>query len=216
MKKQIIVGMLTNILSGLWLCGENMTGFRGNNRQGIFAGSGLLKAWPEGGLEPLWVYSELGAGWGSPTIVDDRIFITGSDPANPKMEMLTCLNAKGEKQWSVQRRSLGKIYLRCPYHTDLRAWRKSRGRASFVITGAGVLVCVAEKTAGLPGSRMSLRTIRGNRHLGLCGICCAADGKSLPALAETKPAWWLLTRKPESRLGGASIAGSHWLCFPVF
>jgi outer membrane protein assembly factor BamB len=179
MKKQIIVGMLTILLSGLWLCGENMTGFRGNNRQGIFAGSGLLKAWPEGGLEPLWVYSELGAGWGSPTIVDDRIFITGSDPANPKMEMLTCLNAKGEKQWSVQ---------------TAEAWAKSYSGARttptyvpgenhgeghlFVITGAGVLVCVAEKDGRVAWKQNVAQDYQGQPGTwGYAESVAAADGK---------------------------------------
>ena len=179
MTKRIVVGMLAVLLSGLWIRGEDVTGFRGKNQQGIFAGSGLLKTWPEAGLEPLWVYSELGAGWGSPVIADKRIFISGSDPADPKMELLTCLNAKGEKKWSVQTaEAWAKSY---PGARATPAYVPGENRREghlFVMTGGGVLVCVAEKDGRVVWKQNVAQDYQGKPgSWGYAECVTVADGK---------------------------------------
>ena len=67
--KQVIgVSGLACLLTGT-LQAADVYRFRGENAQGKFNETGLLKQWPEGGLEPKWTYTELGAGWGSVRIV---------------------------------------------------------------------------------------------------------------------------------------------------
>jgi outer membrane protein assembly factor BamB len=52
--------------------------FRGPNRNGKSAETGLLKKWPEGGPELLWsVEEKLGIGFSSVTVVDGLIYTTG-------------------------------------------------------------------------------------------------------------------------------------------
>ncbi|MDR2233463.1 MAG: PQQ-binding-like beta-propeller repeat protein [Tannerella sp.] len=51
--------------------------WRGENRDGIYNESGLLKIWPENGPELLWSYEELGAGFTSPAISNEKLYITG-------------------------------------------------------------------------------------------------------------------------------------------
>jgi outer membrane protein assembly factor BamB len=52
--------------------------FRGPNRNGKSAETGLLKKWPEGGPELLWsVEDKLGIGFSSVTVVDGLIYTTG-------------------------------------------------------------------------------------------------------------------------------------------
>jgi outer membrane protein assembly factor BamB len=52
--------------------------WRGTNRTGSYNESNLLKAWPENGPSLLWETNQLGTGYGSPTVTNDKIFITGT------------------------------------------------------------------------------------------------------------------------------------------
>ena len=51
--------------------------WRGEGRDGVYHETGLLQSWAEGGPELLWSYEGLGAGFSSPAIANDRLFITG-------------------------------------------------------------------------------------------------------------------------------------------
>ena len=56
--------------------------FRGPNRDGQFPATGLLKEWPEGGPPVAWVARGIGAGYASPSIVGDTIYVPGTLPGN--------------------------------------------------------------------------------------------------------------------------------------
>ena len=63
-------------------CSSNNTAdenaqWRGENRDGVYNETGLLKSWPEGGPELLWFYEGLGAGFTAPAVANDRVYITG-------------------------------------------------------------------------------------------------------------------------------------------
>jgi hypothetical protein len=51
--------------------------FRGPNRDGKSAETGLLKKWPEGGPELLWSVEGLGIGFSSVAVVDGYVYTTG-------------------------------------------------------------------------------------------------------------------------------------------
>ena len=48
-----------------------------NDRTGIYDETGLMKAWPADGPELCWHYDGLGRGYSSPTIDNDKMFVTG-------------------------------------------------------------------------------------------------------------------------------------------
>lgn len=52
-------------------------GFRGPNRDGICAETGLLKEWPEGGPKLLWKLERLGRGFSTVSIAAGRLFTMG-------------------------------------------------------------------------------------------------------------------------------------------
>ncbi|MCL2120236.1 MAG: PQQ-binding-like beta-propeller repeat protein [Planctomycetaceae bacterium] len=81
------------------LFAEDVFRFRGDNSQGKYNESGLLNRWPEEGLKPKWVNSELGEGWGSVIKVKDRLYLTGLDADDPKRESVICLDLDGTKLW---------------------------------------------------------------------------------------------------------------------
>ncbi|MDR0436674.1 MAG: PQQ-binding-like beta-propeller repeat protein [Bacteroidales bacterium] len=57
---------------------ENITSqWRGDNRDGIYNETGLLKKWAADGPELLWFRDELGDGYSSPAIANGKIYVTG-------------------------------------------------------------------------------------------------------------------------------------------
>ncbi|WP_321372627.1 PQQ-binding-like beta-propeller repeat protein [uncultured Draconibacterium sp.] len=85
----------------LFSCSSNKTEiyqWRGEDRKGIFDEQNLLKEWPEAGPDELWYVEGIGDGYGSPTITDNEIFITG---AIDSTATLFCIDLNGEIKWQV-------------------------------------------------------------------------------------------------------------------
>jgi outer membrane protein assembly factor BamB len=57
--------------------GQVISQWRGPNRDGIYPETNLLKLWPENGPQLLWSVEEIGAGYSSPVIAGDKLFING-------------------------------------------------------------------------------------------------------------------------------------------
>jgi outer membrane protein assembly factor BamB len=74
-------------------------GFLGPNRDGNSSAEGLLKQWPENGPTLLWKVENVGPGWSSMAVVDDRIYTTGNEGDS---QMLICLDLEGNEQWRVE------------------------------------------------------------------------------------------------------------------
>lgn len=70
--------------------------WRGENRQGIFPEENLLKTWTEDGPNEIWFLDGIGNGYGTPTITDSEIFITGEIHS---IATLFCINFEGEILW---------------------------------------------------------------------------------------------------------------------
>jgi outer membrane protein assembly factor BamB len=65
------------IFSGAAASAADWPGFRGPNRDGICTETGLLKAWPKDGPKKVWTATNLGLGFGTPSIADGKIFGIG-------------------------------------------------------------------------------------------------------------------------------------------
>ena len=98
MNKTLLAAAL--VIGGATLLAGDVLRFRGENSQGRFEETGLMKAWPQEGLTPKWTYTGLGEGWSSPIKVGNRLYITGSD-MNEKKEMVVCLDPDGKKVWQT-------------------------------------------------------------------------------------------------------------------
>ncbi|WP_297092184.1 PQQ-binding-like beta-propeller repeat protein [uncultured Draconibacterium sp.] len=72
--------------------------WRGENRLGIFPENNLLKIWPEDGPTELWYTENIGDGYGTPTVTETEIFITG---AIDSMATLFCIDLSGVIKWQV-------------------------------------------------------------------------------------------------------------------
>ena len=74
--RAVTILFLVYFLSGGDLSAQRMQ-WRGPERNGIYAETGLLKKWPENGPGLLWSYEGLGAGHGSVGIGKNRLFVLG-------------------------------------------------------------------------------------------------------------------------------------------
>ena len=84
---------------------EKISQWRGENRSGIYPDTGLLKEWPEEGLEEIWKVDSLGRGYGSPVFVEERFYITGEVDS---MAILYCYDLTGNQIWQT---TLGKEWV---------------------------------------------------------------------------------------------------------
>jgi outer membrane protein assembly factor BamB len=72
------LALLASLLLGSMVTAADWPTFRGPNRDGISAETGLLKSWPEGGPKQLWTAKNLGLGWGTPSFSGGVIYGTGA------------------------------------------------------------------------------------------------------------------------------------------
>ncbi|MFZ2146090.1 MAG: hypothetical protein WAV28_02625 [Sedimentisphaerales bacterium] len=77
--KSIIALILTIIPAGAACYADDWPEFRGPNRDGKSAETGLLKKWPEGGPKLLWSVDGLGIGFSSVATADGRLYIRQGD-----------------------------------------------------------------------------------------------------------------------------------------
>ena len=132
---QLLIG-----LSLVWTIachGADVLRFRGENSQGIFNETGLLKSWPEEGLTPLWTYTGLGVGWSSVSKVGNRLFTTGTDAEDKSREITVCLDLNGKKLWQTV---VGKVWQ--------RAYQGARCTPTFVPKGVAGEDCVLVLSGG--------------------------------------------------------------------
>ncbi len=72
--------------------------WRGPDRNGLSADTGLLSAWPSGGPKLAWRTDGLGDGYGSVALAGDRIYLQGSKSGE---SVVFCLNrADGKMLWT--------------------------------------------------------------------------------------------------------------------
>ena len=68
--------------------------WRGPNRDGICTETGLLKSWPTDGPSQVWTASDLGTGYGTPSIANGKIYGTGTRDGKDGVWALNELDGK--------------------------------------------------------------------------------------------------------------------------
>ncbi len=97
LKKSLLALMALVIFQGC--CSNNNEGiseWRGPNRSGIYNETNLLNQWPENGPDLLWTYNGIGKGYGSPSVLGDKIFVNGEQDSS---SFLFAFNLQGELLW---------------------------------------------------------------------------------------------------------------------
>jgi outer membrane protein assembly factor BamB len=78
--------------------GTDWPQWRGPDRTGVSQESGLLKQWPASGPAVVWSASNLGAGYGSVAVKDERVFVQGLKGSQSAVSSLN--RADGKVVWS--------------------------------------------------------------------------------------------------------------------
>ncbi len=113
--------------------------WRGPERMGIYHDTGLLQEWPVGGPVMEWAFEQLGEGFTSPVIHEEKIFITGMEN---RTGYLYVLSAAGilERKFPY-----GEEYYRS--YPGSRSTPAIVGSLAYIVTGHGLLVCM-DHTSG--------------------------------------------------------------------
>jgi outer membrane protein assembly factor BamB len=97
MKKILFVVLL--ILAGYYAAAQDISQWRGPNRDGIYTESGLLKKWPEAGPKLLWQFDGLGEGYTSAAVTSKGIYTTGMINGTGN---IFALDLKGKLLWKKE------------------------------------------------------------------------------------------------------------------
>ncbi len=88
--------VLTVVFLSITCIAQETVQWRGDNRDGKYNSTGLLKKWPSNGPELLWNFDELGDGHTSAVVTDEIIFITGLEGDKG---VLYALTPNGKLKW---------------------------------------------------------------------------------------------------------------------
>ena len=72
--------------------------WRGLQRDGISAETGLLQSWPEGGPKLLWKVSGIGRGYSSPIVASGGVYVTGD---SDKELVVSAFTLDGQPRWKA-------------------------------------------------------------------------------------------------------------------
>jgi outer membrane protein assembly factor BamB len=120
--------------------GDDWPQFRGPNRDGKSAETGLLKKWPTEGPELLWVVDGLGGGFASIAIANGYVYTTGM-VGKEKQGVLSAYDVDGTFKWKA---TYGPEW--SGSHSGSRTTPTVNSDRVYVMSGNGNLVCFDART----------------------------------------------------------------------
>ncbi len=135
-----VVVLLFVLLAARECAADDWPQFRGPNRDGRSAETGLLKKWPEGGPKLLWFVEGLGEGFSSMAVADGYVYTTGM-VGKDKQGILWAYGVDASPKWNA---SYGPEW-KGP-HPGARTTPTVDGERIYVISGYGNLACFDAKT----------------------------------------------------------------------
>ena len=136
-------------------CGADWPQFRGPNRDGKSGETGLLKAWPEAGLERLWVVGGLGTGFSGAAVAQGSLYITGMVGEDHE-GVLFAFDLAGNPQW---KRAYGPEW--SDRYPGTRATPTVDGERIYLLSGTGRLLCFTAATGEVQWSENLVKKFGG-------------------------------------------------------
>lgn len=129
--------------------------FRGPERDGLFADTGLLKSWPDSGPAQVWSVDGLGKGYASVASVGGVLYTTGMLEDN--QGFLFAIDGTGKVKWKAA------------YGPEVPGGQAPGSRATptvdgdriYVLSGTGTLYCMAASDGATKWSVDLLKTFNG-------------------------------------------------------
>jgi outer membrane protein assembly factor BamB len=135
------------------LFSQDISQWRGPDRNGIYRETGLMKKWPEGGPPLLWRYDDLGDGFSSAAVTSKRIYITGMIRGDG---YLYALDHAGNLVW---KKEYGEEW-RGPYPGTRSTPNVFKGRV-YLMSGKGVVVCFMAESGRIVWKNDLVKNFRG-------------------------------------------------------
>ena len=134
--------------------------FRGPLRDGHSPETGLSQEWPKEGPKLLWQVKEVGAGFSTPSVVGERIYLLGNEGAEESVIALAVKD--GSRVWAAK---LGKVGHpeQNPNYPGARSTPTVDGKFLFALGSDGDLVCL-ETANGKEVWRKHLRNDFGGKY----------------------------------------------------
>ncbi len=136
--KSTIALILSILLTGAVCYADDWPQFRGPNRDGKSAETGLLKKWPQGGPEMLWSVGGLGIGFSSVAVAGGFVYTTGMIDGEG---FLFAYDIAGNLKW---KESYGPEWTGS--YKGTRTTPTADGQRVYVFSGTGIMVCFNAKT----------------------------------------------------------------------
>lgn len=131
MRKILLIGLVLYSLSSL---AQNAAQWRGENRDGIYNETGLLKEWPANGPKLLWHFDNLGSGHGSAAIAYDKVYTSGTAEENG---FVIAFDTKGKQIWRTE---YGKEWL--DSWDGVRTTPLINDGKVYILSGYGLVSCL--------------------------------------------------------------------------
>jgi len=144
-----VLGLLTTGLPA-----ADYAQWRGPHRDGHSPDTGLLQEWPKDGPALLWQVTDVGAGYSTPSVAGDRIYLISTDGSEESVLALAVKD--GSRVWDAK---LGKVGHpeQNPSYPGSRSTPTVDSGMVFALGSAGDLVCF-ETAKGKEVWRKQLRT----------------------------------------------------------
>ena len=123
------------------LKGQQPTRWRGPSANGIYPDTGLLKLWPQEGLQLLWAFSEMGEGFTSPAIQGGFIYLASMIDQTGYLYKLTL---DGKLVW---KKGYGPEYFE--RYPGARSTATVVGDHLYLLSGRGRLACMKSSDGSL-------------------------------------------------------------------
>ena len=118
--------------------------WRGPQRNGVSAETGLLAEWPKDGPRLVWQVKDIGSGYSTPSVVGDRLYLLSNEGTNN--EFVQALEAKdGKKIWSQRIGNVGNPDQQ-PNYPAARSTPTVDGELVLALGSDGDLACLERAT----------------------------------------------------------------------
>ncbi len=152
----ILIAVLFGSLLSTVSTADDWPHWRGLDRNGISKETNLLKNWPANGPDLIWSVENLGEGYSSASISEDRIYITG---VVDKIETLTALDLEGNIIWQS---TFGEKWKGS--YPEARSTPTVENDYVYVMSGMGQVSCFIKKSGELKWSLDIIDKFDGEYH----------------------------------------------------
>lgn len=119
------------------LFAQEVTQWRGPERDGIYPEKDLLKSWPDDGPNMIWHYDELGPGHASAAVTDKMVYTTGTtDMGNG---FVIAFDHEGNKLWT---KDIGEEWME--NFDGTRSTPLIYGNKLYIMSSFGQLYCLMQ------------------------------------------------------------------------